>query len=408
MKEKDIKVYGYRWVVLGVFFLINLIMQLHWIMFAPITSEAVIFYDVNIISIGFLSMIFVFVYLVVSIPASYIIDRFGVYVGVGIGAVLTGIFGLLKGFYGSDFTTILMAQLGIAVAQPFILNAVTAVAARWFPIHERATATGISVLAQLLGIGIAMAVTPILFETFGMNKMLMIYGIATVIVTVVFLVFMRGKPPTPPEPSETYERHTVFEGLKHILGLKDMAILIFVFFIAMGMFNAVTTWIEQIVAPRGFDIAQAGIVGAIMLGGGILGAIIVPPISDRYKKRKPFLMYSIILTTPGLIGLAFATNFWLLLASSFVFGFFFMAAGPIGFQYGAEISHPAPEATSQGLLVLAGQISGIIFIFGMEMLRDASGTMAPFMIAYVGMMVLNILLCSKLKESKMMGTLEEK
>jgi len=139
----------------------------------------------------------------------------------------------------------------------------------------------------------------------------------------------------------------------------------------------------------------------VMLFGGILGAVSIPALSDKKRKRKPFILYALILTIPGLVGLTFATSFWLLLVSSFVFGFFFMAAGPIGYQYGTEITFPAPEATSQGLLVLAGQISGIIFIFGMDMLRTEDGSMTPFMLIFIGLMLVNGALCLLLKESKM-------
>jgi hypothetical protein len=51
--------------------------------------------------------------------------------------------------------------------------------------------------------------------------------------------------------------------------------------------------------------------------------------------------------------------------------------------------------------MLAGQISGIFFIFGMDMFATADGSMTPFMLAYVGMMVLNIILAIFLKESEM-------
>jgi len=401
MTDDKIKVYGYRWVVLAVFFIINLLMQLHWITFAPITGDAAEFYGVSVLQIGMLSMIFMIVYLVMSIPASYMVDRFGIHIGVGIGAALTGIFGLVKGFYAESYTMILISQIGFSLAQPFILNSVTAVAAKWFPIQERATAAGIAVLAQLLGITVAMALTPYLYLTYGMKGMLMIYGVVTAVGAVAFLIFVREKPPTSPDPEGTVERHSVFEGLKHIMKVKDMLILIVVFFIALGMFNAVTTWIEQILEPRGFTITQAGITGAVMLFGGILGAVSIPALSDKKRKRKPFIVYAMLLTIPGLVGLTFAESYWLLLTSSFVFGFFFMAAGPIGYQYGSEITFPAPEATSQGLLVLAGQISGIIFIFGMDMFRTENGSMTPFMLIFIGLMLVNVVLCMFIKESKM-------
>ena len=43
-----------------------------------------------------------------------------------------------------------------------------------------------------------------------------------------------------------------------------------------------------------------------------------------------------------------------------------MSAGPIGFQYAAEVSYPAPESASQGMLLWVGQLSGMIFVAGMS------------------------------------------
>jgi MFS family permease len=407
MPEKAFKVYGYRWVVLGVFFIINVIVQANWITFAPITGDAAKFYGVSELSIALLSMIFMIVYLVMSIPASYIVDTYGIRIGVGIGAALTGVFGLMRGIYGDSYAMVFIAQFGLAVVQPFTLNAVTAVAARWFPLRERATASGISVLAQLVGIGAAMAFTPVLYIHLGMSGMLTVYGIVAVVSAVLLLVFMRDRPPTLPGPAGSDERHTVFEGLKHIFRQRDMIILIFIFFIGLGMFNGVTTWIEQILAPRGFSIVQAGYSGAVILGGCIIGAVVFSILSDVFRKRKIFIVFGVLLTIPGLVGLTYATSFVVLMISSFVFGFFFMAGGPVGYQYSAEMTHPAPEATSQGLLVLAGQISGIIFIFGMDAFRTASGAMTPFMLAFVGMMVVSVILSLMLKESKMITAHKE-
>ncbi len=41
------KLYGYRWVVLGVFMFINLTIQMLWITYAPITGPAAKFYGVT-------------------------------------------------------------------------------------------------------------------------------------------------------------------------------------------------------------------------------------------------------------------------------------------------------------------------------------------------------------------------
>lgn len=405
METKSVRVYGYRWLIMGAFMLLNVIIQIHWVALASITGEAAEFYGVSPLSIGFLSMIYMLVYIVMCIPASYVIDTYGLRAGIGTGALLAGCFGFLKGLYAADYTMVTICQLGLAVAQPFILNAYTKLAARWFPVGERATVSGLASLAQYLGIIVALGVSPFLFTAKGMEGMLMIYGSITLAGAALFLVVIRERPPTPPGADESEERYPFFTGLRHILGLRDMRLAIVLFFIGLGIFNAVTTWIEQILAPRGITPEQAGIIGALMMVGGILGASILPVLSDRTRKRRPFLVGAMIAMVPGLLGLAFGTQFWLILLSSFVLGFFIMSAGPIGFQYSAEVSHPAPESISQGVLLLAGQISGVIFILGMDAFRSAdTGSMTPFLVLFMALVVVNAFLGLRLRESSIGGT----
>ena len=128
----------------------------------------------------------------------------------------------------------------------------------------------------------------------------------------------------------------------------------------------------------------------------MIGAVILPPLSDRARKRKAFLALGMAGMLPGLLGLTFLSGYTGLLISAFVFGFFFLGAGPIGFQYGAEISFPAPESASQGLLILAGQISGIVFIVGMNVVG-----MTAFMVLFAALALLNVFLCTRLEESRM-------
>ena len=90
MQQNNFKVYPYRWVVLMAFMGIIAVNQLLWITFAPITSNAVEFYKVSELGVGLLSLIFLIVYIFVSFPASWAIDTYGIRIGVGIGAALTG------------------------------------------------------------------------------------------------------------------------------------------------------------------------------------------------------------------------------------------------------------------------------------------------------------------------------
>jgi hypothetical protein len=55
-----------------------------------------------------------------------------------------------------------------------------------------------------------------------------------------------------------------------------------------------------------------------MLAGGVLGAVLIPPFSDRQHKRQPYILLGFILSIPWVIGVAYATTAWLLFASAFL------------------------------------------------------------------------------------------
>jgi cyanate permease len=266
--------------------------------------------------------------------------------------------------------------------------------------EERATAAGLGTLSMYIGILAGMTLTPYLIIGSGISGMLVIYGVVSIVTAFIFLVVMKEGPPTAPCRPDQEERSLVFDGFMQTLRTKDFLWLMVIFFIGLGVFNAVTTWIEDIMRPRGFSATQAGITGGLMIIGGIVGALIIPLLSDFYRKRTPFIILALIGATIGLIGITFATSYWLLLLSGTVLGFFLLSSGPIGFQYGAEITYPASEGTSNGMLLLMGQISGIAFIFGMDSLKSQStGSMTRSLVFLIGLMLLSILISIRLKES---------
>ncbi len=397
MNERNPKVYGYRWVVLAAFVFLAAMTQVLWISFAPVTREAAKFFGKSDLMIGLLSMVFMVVYILIVIPSAWVIDTLGFKTAVGIGAVLTGVFGLARGLLASSFTAVFLCQIGLAVGQPFVLGAITTLAARWFPAKERATASGLGTLALYLGPLAAMLLSPALLVRVGMARMLTIYGIASAAAAVLFLLLARDRPPT---PAGRDERALMFDGLKSMIKRRDFLFLLAIFFIGLGLFNSVSTWIEDIVRPRGFTIAQAGLTGGLMLIGGVIGAVIIPLLSDKLRRRKPFIILAVSGLLPSLLGLTFAVDPRLAMLSGFFVGFFLLSAGPIGFQYAAEITHPAPEGTSNSLLLVAGQVSGIAFILGMDALKDkATGSMTTSLLGLAGLVAGSIVLAILLPES---------
>ncbi len=425
MAKSTFKVYGYRWVILIVFMLISFVIQLQWLAHAAVERPAEVFYKGqfnpgSFFNIDFLAMVYMLVYIVMSIPASYIIDTYGIRKAIGLGAVIAGISGLVKGFYANSFEMVVIAQIGLAIAQPFVLNAVTAVTVRWFPLRERGLAAGLAILAQYLGIIFAMLVTPFFIGTHpgqpgygsGFSHMLMIYGWLTFGAAAVTLLLLKEKPPTP-AAADDLVRHSFFKGIKHILKQRDMVLMIFVFLVGLGIFNAISSMTDSISAHLGVQDSN-GLIGGLMLIGGVLGAIVIPALSDKYRMRKRFLVICTVGALPGVLGLSLtgyfihnpAVVYDIALASAFILGFFIMSAGPVGFQYAAEISYPAPESISQGLLLWIGQISGLLFVAGMSIKNNAY--LNDWMILFSILMPVVIALTLMTKESPMIITEKDK
>jgi MFS family permease len=193
----------------------------------------------------------------------------------------------------------------------------------------------------------------------------------------------------------------MLDGLKQILRVREFWYLAIVLFIGNGIFNGLSTWVETIVRPRGLSISDAGDLAGAMLLGGIIGSIAMPALSDRLRKRKGLMVVGFAIAIPGMIGAAFGVSYILLLASFFWLGLFTTGIAPVAYQYGAEVTYPVPEGTSNGLFALAGQIS-VVFIFVMGWSNDALGSYVPSLIVLIVLMLIGVVLLALLKESPMM------
>ena len=395
--ETQVRVYPYRWVVLAAFMAVNLTIQLLWISYAPVTTTASRYFGVGAVAVGALAMVFMVVYIPLSLPASYLIDRRGLRLASGFGAVLAGVAGVARGLAGDRYGAVLAATVGAAVAQPFLLNAWTTVSVRWFPRSQRATAVGLVTLANLAGAGMGMALTPALAGSLSLAAIQLVYGAAALVAGLAFVLVVRDRPPTPPDAAAAEDRALVLDGLRHAVHVRPFLVFLAMAFVGMGVFNGVSTWVEEIVRPRGFTSGDAGTMGALLLLGGILGAVLLAALSDRARRRAPFLALAFGVASPALFLLALAGSTPLLLAAAFVLGFFLVSGMPIGMQYVAEITAPTPEGTSNGLVQLVGQAS-VVFVYLMAMTRAPDGSFLPSLVALAVLLLAAGLVALRLPE----------
>lgn len=369
MEQTEYRTYKKRWLMVAALVPIIVATEIYWLAFAPISSAVELFFGVDEMSITLFAMSYMLMYIVLAIPASQVVDKYGFKRSVTIGVVLMVIPAVLRYIYADNFTVAIICQFAMAASQPFLVNISTKVPSNWFPVKERATASGILVMAQYLGFIIPMAFAASLFSL-GMKTMMGIYALITVIAALLAIVLTRENPPVAPGQPEPKEDMN-FRSIKELFKRRQYLLVLLIGFVSIGLLNTLLSMIESILAPKGM-MELDGIAGVIFIAAGIIGAIVVPMFSDKIGKRMVLIRIGIISLIGLLALLTFIDNVAVVMVIYGVIGFLVMGLAPILFQHGAESAYPSKEGVSFGMIMLMGQVSGLIFVLVFELISASS------------------------------------
>ena len=159
-----------------------------------------------------------------------------------------------------------------------------------------------------------------------------------------------------------------------------------------GLFNAMITVIAQLIAPCGYTSTDAGTISGVIIGCGLFGAAVAGPLMEVTKMYRPILKVGVLVASGGVTVFLLALrpdNTTTLLVLAGVMGFCMVPLLPVSLENNAEyvqyrasvvvvqphshtrahgrhptdrLTYPIPEETGSGLLLLNGQIIGVIFI----------------------------------------------
>jgi MFS family permease len=393
------KSYRYRWVVLAVYMYIAALTQLYWLNFAAIDTFVEEHFSITASTVMWFTLVFPLVQVLLSMPAGMVIDKKGFKYGVSIGVLFTGIFAMLRLVNTDSFTVLLIAQIGIAIGQPFVLNGVTKLVVTWFPQKEEATAVGLGSLALLVGMMVGLGATPALVQFLGFKTMLLIYGILGLLGILLFFSLVRPHPATPPREVEVEQEITGWQGIKHILRMRDFVILGFVALIGIGVFNGLATWLEKILNElHHIPMTDAGIISAVLILSGILGCIIIPLVSDKIMRRKPFLLLASAVGTVCIIALMMAKGYAANMVNGIFLGFFLISALPIMLTMSAEITGARFAGISVGYLQLLGNAAAVGIVPIMEAMHGVTGQYILPLAFIAGLLGISFILAIVIRE----------
>ena len=391
----DYTTYRYRFVVLACFCLAQIANAMSWVTFAPIARYSQTYYGIDADKVNGFSILFMAAYLPGSAISAWVYTRLTLKWGVSIGIVGTALGCWIR--LAESYGGVMVGQAIAALAQPILMNAPARLAAAWFPASERSVATSLGAISNPVGIALG-TVFPSVFVTLtngtnplgpipvgsvlGMSDLLIFEAAYATGVAALVVALVRSRPPTPPSASQEQALADVEKDVSgrsflaagarvlrdaaQCFTYHDFRVLFVAFGVGLGLFNAITTLIEQLTAPVCSTADDASLYGGLMVGIGILGAIGVGIVLDRSHAYRFWLRMGYGLGFVAGLGLTLVMQTNLKDATAFFFafvGFVIIPMLPCSFEAAVEATYPIAEDVSNGLLMCAGNYLGIAFIF---------------------------------------------
>jgi predicted MFS family arabinose efflux permease len=342
-----------RWVILAGYALLAACTQLLWLAYAPITTQTHDIMHVSVGAAGDLAGIFPLVYVIMALPAGRLLDsRFAQ--ALSIGAVLTGAGGLVRLVGPTSYGWAIAGQFVTALGQPFVLNSITKIAARYFPARERTAAISVGSVALFAGILAAVLSGTTLLDAGGLSLLLWIQAGIAVLAAAWVLAALRTPAAFPGDAS-------VAVSLRWLRRDRFMWLLAGLLFIGMGVFNAVATWLDSILSDFGHGGASGYLI-AIMTVGGIAGGALLPGIVAPREQRRRLLQIALVVTAVTFALIAGVHEPAVGGAVLFVAGFFLLAGLPVVLDWSELHAGPERAGGAAGFLLLSGNLGGVILV----------------------------------------------
>jgi predicted MFS family arabinose efflux permease len=340
-----------RWVILAGYALLAACTQLLWLAYAPITTQTHRIMGVSQGAVGDLAVIFPLMYVILALPAGRWLDT-GFSRALSLGAVLTGAGALLRLAGPSSYGWAVAGQFVIAAGQPFVLNAITKVAARNFPATQRTVAVSIGSVSLFIGILAAVLTGGPLLHAGGLTLLLWVQAIVAVLAAAWVLAAARVPAAFPGDPS-------VAVSLRWLRGDRFIWLLAGLLFVGMGVFNAVATWLDSILTHFGHGGASGYLI-AIMTVGGIVGGALLPDIVAKRDQRRRMLEIAVVVSAVAFAVMAGVHSPAVAGVLLFVAGFFLLAGLPVVLDWSELHAGPERAGAAAGFLLLSGNLGGVI------------------------------------------------
>jgi predicted MFS family arabinose efflux permease len=344
--------YSGGWPVIIAYGLVCAATQILWLSYAAITTETAHHYGVSVAAVGWLANIFPLLYVVLAIPAGMLLDRWFRRSLAGAGS-LVAVGGVVR-LGGDTFAWAMAGQVIVAVAQPVVLSAVSKLAGEYLPAEQRASGIAVGSAGNFLGMLLALILGPTVGAHGQIERLLTLEAILAVIPTLALVIVLR-------RPGVESEEHAAIEGsaARALWALPRMRTLCGLVFIGFGVFVALATWLQALLAPAGVSEADAGALLVAMVLAGIGGCAVLPPLVARHHSERGFMRSAVLVACLGCVTLGLAPWIGVRGLATVAIGVVLLPALPVILTAAEQLAGAA--AGSAGAIVwMAGNLGGLV------------------------------------------------
>lgn len=340
------------WFAVAAYGLLSAATQALWLTYAPITTEVAEHFGVSESAVGWLAQVFPLIYVLLAVPAALLLDRW--LRQTLIAASLLMLAGAAVRLAVDGFTTALIGQVLVALAQPAVLAAVTKLAAE--RVEEEARPLAISIGLAGLFSGLVLAL--VLGATVGaghLQSLLLINLAVAALAAVATILSLR-------RPSEREAGESVAIGLAELRAiytdpvLKRLGAMVF---LGMGLFNGVATWLEVLLDPAGISSSQSSWMLVAMTVSGVVAAVLLPPLIAQRQLQRGWLQLAGVVGAAGFLAVTVLSGVLLLGLAFAVIGLLLLSAEPVILEISERRAGHA-AASAAGAILLAGNLGGIV------------------------------------------------
>ncbi|GMF09729.1 unnamed protein product [Phytophthora lilii] len=354
-----------KWLMLAILSVLSSINQSICYSYAPIAAIVEDRWEQRLPSEHLITVFFIS-YIPCSFVGSWIMDKYGLRVGVLLGGFLQAVGASLRYFACSlsvieEVYVTFLGQTLASLAMAFMVNSPAVLSANWFPPSMRATSTSVALNANNMGTAIVYLAAPfIVLSSIDVPDYNLYVAVAAIVSWVVSVFVFQSSPKfhdgyTGVPNSAAHDEYDWGQWSSAFSHSGFWQTLV-AFSLAECVVNAISALLGKFLSATRFTNAQVGFVGAAFIISTLIGGQFISHIVDRKRNHKTAMQVCLLLTAIALalFRVVPKVKVHATLACLLFLGVVLGPLQPIVLELGVECAFPTSETTVAALQQLFG------------------------------------------------------